>query len=116
MDTSSVPPRPRETLPGRRPSDVVTFEHGGFRCQGSVSYFDPLTCQRPAEVFLDLGKPGSDAQAAARDAAVVASIALQHGAPLETIRRALTRLDDGRAAGPLGALLDFLAADMGGGS
>ena len=37
------------------------------------------------------------------------SLALQHGTPLETLRKAVTRLDDGRPAGPLGVLLDAVA-------
>jgi hypothetical protein len=54
------------------------------------------------------GKCGSDADTAARDGAVVASIALQYGVPLEVIRHALMRNRDGSACGPLGAALDLL--------
>jgi hypothetical protein len=43
-----------------------------------------------------------------RDGAVVLSIALQHGADLERIRRALCRDSQGRASGPLGAALDII--------
>lgn len=96
----------RRRLPNRRPSEIVSFVHDGIRCHGGVSEFGD---GRPAEVFLDAGKPGSAVQAASRDAAVVASIALQHGASSEEIRGALTRLDDGAAAGPLGALMDLVA-------
>jgi hypothetical protein len=35
---------------------------------------------------------------------------LQHGADVETIRRALCRDSRGRASGPLGAALDMLGA------
>lgn len=112
MMSPETAPRRRENLPNRRPSDLVTFQHGAFLCTGAVSFFDSLTPARPAEVFLDVGKPGSDAQAAARDAAVVASIALQYGAPFEVIRHALTRLGNGAAAGPLGALFDAVAGEM----
>jgi hypothetical protein len=41
--------------------------------------------------------------------AVVASLALQHGVPPETIRRALTRHGGGAGSGALGTLLDLLA-------
>jgi hypothetical protein len=47
----------------------------------------------------------------ASDAAVVASIALQYGVPLEVIRHALMRDVRGRASGPLGAVLDLLAEE-----
>ena len=48
-------------------------------------------------------------EAIARDAAVVASIALQFGADIETIRKALTKDHDGGPATLLGAALDILA-------
>jgi hypothetical protein len=46
----------------------------------------------------------STAEANAQDAAIVASLALQHGCPLETIQHALVR--SGGLGGPLAALLD----------
>jgi hypothetical protein len=49
----------------------------------------------------------------AQDAAVLASIALQHGVPLDMIGRALMRDVSGRASGPLGAALDRIADDEG---
>jgi hypothetical protein len=45
----------------------------------------------------------------------VCSIALQHGVPLETIRRALLRDASGRASGPLGVALDLIADEDGDG-
>jgi hypothetical protein len=42
----------------------------------------------------------------ARDSAIVLSFALQHGADIESIRKALSRDSRGRALGPLGAALD----------
>jgi hypothetical protein len=62
-----------------------------------------------AEVFLTNHRAGSDADASACDAAVIASIALQHGVPLEVIRRALMRDSRGKARTPLGAALDLIA-------
>jgi hypothetical protein len=44
---------------------------------------------------------------------VVCSIALQHGVPVETIRRALMGDSRGRASGPLGEALDVIAAEHG---
>jgi hypothetical protein len=52
-------------------------------------------------------RAGSAADTAARDAAIVCSIALQFGADVETIRRALCRDSSGKASGPLGAVLDL---------
>jgi hypothetical protein len=62
------------------------------------------------EVLIDGGKTGQDIQSTARDAAVVLSIALQHGIPIETIRHAVTRDGSGAAASILGAIVDMLPA------
>ena len=60
------------------------------------------------EIFLQNHKAGSSAGINAQDAAVVCSIALQYGVPLDVIRRALMRDPQGRASGPLGTALDML--------
>jgi hypothetical protein len=61
------------------------------------------------EIFLQNHKAGSMAGINAQDAAVVCSLALQHGVPLETIRRALMRDGNGHASGPLATALDRLS-------
>jgi hypothetical protein len=66
---------------------------------------------RLAEIFVSNAKVGSHSDAAAKDAAVVCSIGLQHGVPLETIRHALLRDAQGRASSPLGAALDAVAGE-----
>jgi hypothetical protein len=45
----------------------------------------------------------------ARDSAIVLSLAVQHGADVEIIRRGLCRGAHGRASGPLGRALDLIA-------
>jgi len=50
-------------------------------------------------------------EASARDAAIVASLALQYGVPLVTLQQALTRNGDGSPSSPLGRLLDLLASN-----
>jgi hypothetical protein len=44
----------------------------------------------------------------ASDQAVLASLALQYGAPLDVIRKALMRDFHGRATSPIGAALDAI--------
>lgn len=88
----------------------MTFIHEGLRFHGAASRYED---GRLAEIFIDLAKPGGAAGIAARDAAVAASLALQFGCPAETLRRALARLTDGSAAGPLGAFLAILEQDGG---
>jgi hypothetical protein len=63
-----------------------------------------------AEIFINNSKVGSDSDSAAKDSAVVCSIALQHGVPLSTIRKALLRDPRGVASSPLGMALDLIAA------
>jgi hypothetical protein len=97
----------REQLPGRRGHEVLEFEHVGLRCRAGVGRY---TDQRVGEIFLNIAKDGSAADVSARDSAIAASLALQHGCNLQVLRRALTRNPDGSAAGPLGRLTDLLAA------
>jgi hypothetical protein len=98
----------RERIPNRRASTNFMFQCGPHSYVATISCF-PGT-DRLAEVFLGNGRAGSDIDAAAKDSAVVASIALQHGVPVETIRKALLRNSDGTPASPLGSALDAIAA------
>src|SRR5438067_10491271 len=98
--------RQRQRLPNRRAHEILDFEHAGFRYIAGVGRFSD---GRLAEVFLNVAKTGTALETSARDSAIVASLALQHGVEPETIRHAILRNSDGSAAGPLGALLDMLA-------
>ena len=90
----------RERLPNRRLHWLYRFECGGQMYTGGIGRFDD---GRIAEIFINGAKVGSAAEANAQDAAIVASLALQHGCPIETIRHALAR--SGGAAGPLATFL-----------
>jgi len=98
----------RERLSSRRPALTFDLEVGGLRYTATVGRFAD---GRLAEIFLTNHKAGSQADANARDAAVVCSLALQHGAPLDTIRRALLRDARGNAETPLCAALDFVSKE-----
>jgi len=93
----------RERLANRRASESFGFECGSFRYVATVSRFED---GRVAEIFISNHKAGSALDTAAKDSAVVASIALQHGVPLDVIRHALLRDSRGVASSPLGAALD----------
>ena len=97
----------RQRLPDRRQSENFEIDVNGRRYRCSYSRFPD---GRLAEIFLSNNKAGSDSDTAAKDSAVVCSIALQHGVPLETIRRALMRDGKGRPNGPLGTALDLILA------
>jgi len=96
----------RRTLPNRHDSETFEIQVGGLHYTCSVSRFPDGSV---GEVFLQNHKPGSQSDFNARDAAIVASLALQHGVPLETIRRALLRDSHGHASTPLGVALDRIA-------
>jgi hypothetical protein len=98
----------RERLPNRRKHRMITFDYDGRRF---TACFGLHTDDRVGEVFLDCDRPDSLTAALARDAAILASLAIQHGAPIATIRKALTKGSDGLASGPLGRALDLLDGD-----
>lgn len=99
----------RIILPNRRQGLSFDFSHGRMNYSGTASFGPDYEI---AEIFLSGGKVGSELEAATRDCAVIASLAIQHGTPVEVIRKALTRLDDGSAAGPMGAFLDLIHANL----
>jgi hypothetical protein len=98
----------RERLPDRRRSESFTFEIDGLRFTATVSCF---TDGRVGELFLNNHKFGNQADTNARDGAILLSFALQYGADVEAIRRALCRDGAGRALGPIGAALDLVLAN-----
>jgi hypothetical protein len=97
----------RRRLPNRRGHLVIEFDHGGFAYTAGIGFFDD-GCREPAEIFLSTNKHGSLVDTNARDAAIAASLLLQHGCTVETLRRAFTRNGDGSASGPLAHVLDLL--------
>ena len=101
----------RERLPNRRRSESFGFECNGLKYTATVSWFDD---GRPGEVFLGNHKCDSHADACAKDAAIIASIALQHGVSLDALRKSLLRDSRGRPSTPIGVALDLLANDRAG--
>ena len=96
----------RRVLPQRRPAETFDLRFWNQPFTVTVGFYPDGT---PGEVFIDSRKTGGDVEAIARDAAVVLSLALQHGTPLVTIQRAVTRNAKGEAASILGAIADRLA-------
>ena len=94
----------RQRLPNKRLCELIEFSFDGFEYVAAIGRFPNGEI---AEVFLNSEKVGTQVATSARDAAIVASIALQYGAPAETIRRALSQDSHGRVLGPLGAALDL---------
>jgi hypothetical protein len=96
----------RRTLPQRRAAETFHIRFWNQPFTVTVGFYSDGT---PGEVFIDGGKTGQDIQSTARDAAVVLSLAMQHGTPFETIRHAITRDGSGAAASILGAIVDAIS-------
>lgn len=95
----------RTPLPNRRSHEVLELDHAGIRYTVGLGYFPD---GRLGEIFMSARKIGTSIDVIARDASILASLALQHGADVETLRHSLTRNGDGSASGPLAALFDRL--------
>lgn len=97
----------RERLPNRRLNESFEIFHCGVHITVSAGRYQD---GRMAEIFLSAERAGTPLEAIARDAAILASIAFQHGVDLETIRSALTRDHADGPATAIGAALDAIAA------
>ncbi|MBS9476218.1 hypothetical protein [Ancylobacter radicis] len=100
----------RELLPTRRACESFDFEARGVTYTASLGFYDD---GRLGEVFICGPKAGTDVELNARDAAVVTSIALQHGAAPDVLRHGLSRDEEGRPLTPIGTVLDLLASGEG---
>ena len=98
----------RRTLPNKHKSESFCFECNGLHYVATVSFFADGGL---AEIFLSNSNAGSHSDSAARDSAVVASIALQFGIPLNVIRRRLLHDARDAASSPLGVALDIVASE-----
>jgi hypothetical protein len=96
----------RRRLSDRRGSLTFALQAGGLTFTATVSAFGDGSL---GEIFLQNHKAHSTAGIMASDAAIAASLALQFGCPLETLRKALSRDARGNATGPLGVALDVAA-------
>ena len=95
----------RRTLPQRRAAETLDIVCRNQPVAITAGFYDDGAL---GEVFINTGKSGADLQNIANDAAVVISLGLQHGVPIETIRHAVTRCSDGSPASILGAVVDRL--------
>jgi hypothetical protein len=98
----------RQRLPNRRASTSFVFEHKslGFTCTYSRFPGGGI-----AEVFITNHKVASGVDIDARDAAIILSFALQHGADISAIGKALCRDSRGNPSGTMGVALDFLTKE-----
>lgn len=95
----------RRRLPNRWASETIAFERGNLRFRMTVGAYPD---GRPGEIFLSAEHSNSFLDALTHDAAILASLALQHGCSLEIIAHALKRDGQGIAASPIGAAVDLI--------
>lgn len=98
----------RAVLPSRRFHEAITFRHWGIEYVAGLGRASPSA--KVSEIFLNAGKLGGQSDTLARDSAVLLSIALQYGVPVEIMAHAITRDVDGSPTGPIGALLDLMVS------
>jgi hypothetical protein len=96
----------RDRLPNRRVAITTAFERDGSQYQMTVGFYPD---GRVGEVFLNADRANSLLDFLMSDAAILASVALQYGAPLDEIMRALKRDGRGVAASPIGEALDQIS-------
>lgn len=95
----------RKALPARRRADTFRFRfrdaRGSFHV--TLGYYD----EGPVgEIFLNCPKVGTEMETIARACAVLASIALQHGATLSELAGALPKEEDNSQSTVIGAVLE----------
>jgi hypothetical protein len=95
----------RQRLANRRASEFLEFESLGMRFTASASRYSD---GRLGEIFIDNHKAGSAIGTLVRDSAIILSFALQHGADINAIGRALARDSAGRPLGPIGQAIDII--------
>jgi hypothetical protein len=100
----SVGAAERERLPNRRAAETFDIAVGGLRYTTTLGFY---ATGKLGEIFLVGLKAGSATDTAARDSAVLASLALQAGIPPEALLHALVKDSAGRATSPIGVVLEM---------
>ncbi len=107
----------RRALPDRRAALTFELVHQFLIFQVTIGRFDADLQDAGAgggsiaEVFVSGPKSGEHMHAVVRDAAIMISLALQCGCPVETLRASVSRGDDKQPHSIIGAVLDALAAE-----
>ena len=96
-------PPVRDRLPNRRSAISTSFQRDGARFEMTAGHYPD---GRLGEIFLNADRADSLLDVLTSDAAILVSLALQFGCPLDAITHALKRDARGIAASPIGAALD----------
>lgn len=104
----------RDALPARRFSQNFTIVWQGEQYHVTIGFHHD---GRAGEVFVNRiysktsAKVGQLLDGICRDAAILVSLALQHGAQLDTMQHAITRDEDGTPSTIVGAIIDHIRKD-----
>ena len=98
----------RKRLDNRRRSETFVLRFWNDKFHVTVGYYGG---NDPGEVFVAGSKSGAQLDSVCRDGAVMLSLAMQYGIPLEVIRDALTRESNGEPSTIIGAIVDKLCAE-----
>ena len=107
IDAQTTFARGRRILPLRRRAETFAIVCRNQPVAITAGFYDDGAV---GEVFIDTGKSGADLAHVARDAAVVISLALQHGVSIDAIRQGVTR-NGSEPASIVGAVVDRISAD-----
>ena len=112
----------RIDLPSRRPATTFLVEHESQEyCVTVGQNWTPPTDDapglldldaEPVEVFVQAKRTSSSIEAVARDAAIIASWAMQLGAPFERMALSMSRDPQGRPLSVVGAVLDGMGREF----
>ena len=104
----------RQKMPQRRHCEVIEFQH--LSPLGHPSPYLATVGRyedgRIGELFLDGKMASSEAGALAHDAAILISIALQHGVAIGELQAAMARGQGGHPHSVIGTVLDLLFSEQ----
>ena len=95
----------RQELPMRRHAETFTVDYNNMLYVVTIGRYPSGAI---GEVFINFEKSGTMAEAIARDGAVLMSLGLQYGVPLENLKSAVTRDARGGPSSIVGAVVDKL--------
>ena len=100
----------RHRLANRRAAETFGIEHDGQRYKISLGReFSDGVLGPVLETFISAQRPNSIMDATVSDGAILMSLLLQHGCPIETIHHAMKRNPDGSPSSPLGRAAALVA-------
>ena len=102
----------RTALPGRRTGGCLDFVWGSVAATFTVGFACYPFTWRCAEVFLNVSKTQGSLEKEIRDAGILASFALQHGASLDALVAGVTHESDGGASSIIGTALELVRAEI----